>query len=163
MRIGARIRRIRLERSVTPEDLEAMTGLAKSLLTRLELGREVPTLAVLDTLAEALAVPVHIFFFDTAAQESTPRLTPRPALNELAEECGDPAASISLWNLTTPVIAAIKTRSRLPQRVRDRLSVRLRSPRASRQRDPGGDPSQGKLQRMRIEMKLLVASFFSWF
>ncbi len=92
MRMAARIRRIRLERWMTLEDVEAKTGITASLMARLEKGREVPTLEMLDTLAEALNVPVHVFFFDTPDPESTPRLTPRPALQELAEEClGAPA------------------------------------------------------------------------
>jgi transcriptional regulator with XRE-family HTH domain len=85
MRMAVRIQRIRLECSVTLEDLEAKTGLAKGLVARLEKGQEVPTLEMLDTLAQALDVPIHVFFYDTAARELTPRLTPRLALKELAE------------------------------------------------------------------------------
>jgi len=71
---------------MTLEDLEAKTGLARSLMTRLEKGREVPTLEMLDTLAGVLNVPVHVFFFDTPGPEATPRLTPRVAFKELVVE-----------------------------------------------------------------------------
>ena len=60
-------------------------------MTQLEKGREVPTLEMLDTLAGALNVPVYMFFFDMPEPESTPRLTPRPPLHELAEEWQGPA------------------------------------------------------------------------
>ena len=86
MRIAARIQRIRLERSMTLEDVEAKTGFTTSVVTRLEKGREVPTLEVLDTLAAALNVPVHMFFFDPSDPQPTPRLTPRLGFQELAEE-----------------------------------------------------------------------------
>jgi transcriptional regulator with XRE-family HTH domain len=87
MRMAVRIQRIRLGCSMTLEDVEAKTGLTESLMARLEKGREVPTLEMLDTLAGALNVPVHMFFFDTPKPESTPRLTPRVAFKELTEEC----------------------------------------------------------------------------
>jgi len=66
------------------EEVEAKTGLANSFMVRLEEGREVPTLQMLDTLAEALDVPIHVFFYDLAAPEPTPALTPPLALQELA-------------------------------------------------------------------------------
>jgi len=89
--MAARIQRIRLERSMTLEEVEAKTGLTTSFMARLEKGRDVPTLEMLDTLADALDVPVHVFFYDAAVPDLTPRLTPRPALKELAEECLGPA------------------------------------------------------------------------
>jgi transcriptional regulator with XRE-family HTH domain len=159
MRIAARIREIRLERSVTLEDLEAKTGFAKSLMARLEKGREVPTLAMLDTLARALDAPLYLFFFDTA-RESTPRLTRRRSLQELAAEYEDPAAPVSWSNF----IAGIKAWSGLILRAltRDKLMVSLESHRASQRRDARGDLSQGTLRRLKSEMKLLVASLLSW-
>ena len=94
MELAARIRRIRLQRSVTVEALDLKTGLTKRLLTRIEKGQEVPTLEMLDALAGALDVPVHVFFYDAAEPKLTPRLTPRPALQELAAEWLAPATSL---------------------------------------------------------------------
>jgi transcriptional regulator with XRE-family HTH domain len=91
MRMAARIQRIRLERSMTLEDVETTTGLTKTFMARLEKGREVPTLEMLDTLAGVLNVPVHMFFFDAPEPASMPRLAPRAALQELAEEWQGPA------------------------------------------------------------------------
>jgi len=84
MRVAARIQRIRLERSMSLEEVEAKTGLANSFMVRLEEGREVPTLEMLDTLAEGLDVPIHVFFYDLAVPEPTPALTSPLALQELA-------------------------------------------------------------------------------
>ena len=86
MRLAARIHQIRVERSLSLEDVAAGTGLAKSLIARVEQGQEVPTLKLLDTLAEVLGVPVHTFFYDDAEPAWTPRLSPRPTLKELTDE-----------------------------------------------------------------------------
>ncbi len=96
MTVAARIQRIRLQCSVSLEDLEAKTGFTRRLLARLEKGREVPTLEMLDTLAEALNVPIQVFFYDTAEPESAPRLALRPASKQLAEEWRRPAISLPL-------------------------------------------------------------------
>jgi transcriptional regulator with XRE-family HTH domain len=101
MRMAARIRRIRLQRSVSLEEVNAKTGLSKSFMARVEKGREVPTLEMLDTVAEALDVPIHVFFYDIAESKAAPRLTPPPGLKKLAEERRRPA---------TPILAAIRGR-----------------------------------------------------
>jgi len=74
MRMAERIQQIRLACWVTLEDVEAKTGFTKSQMVRLETGQEVPTLEMLDTLAEALDVPIFVFFYDTAEPKSAPRL-----------------------------------------------------------------------------------------
>jgi len=134
MRLAARIQRIRLQRSVTLEELEAKTNLPKRLMARLEKGQEVPTLAMLDALADALDVPVHRFFYDDGEPALTPRLTTRLTLRELAEEYPGPANQKGAFG------AAIKAWSGLAVRAvtRDRLLVRLRSQGANRQRDSQG-------------------------
>jgi transcriptional regulator with XRE-family HTH domain len=110
MRVAARIQRIRLQCSVSLEEVEAKTGLTKSFMARLEKGREIPTLEMLDTLAEALDVPIHVFFYDIAETESAPRLTPRPALKQLADEWRRPPTSVPLPSPKRPVLAASKGR-----------------------------------------------------
>ncbi len=82
MRMAERIQQIRLACWVTLEDVEAKTGFTKSQMVRLETGQEAPTLEMLDTLAEALDVPILVFFYDTAEPKSAPRLEPRLALKE---------------------------------------------------------------------------------
>jgi len=86
MRMAARIKRIRLARSVSLGAVEVKAGFAKGLMARLEAGQEVPPLATLDTLAEVLDVPLHVFFYDAEETGLTPRSAPRLTLQELAEE-----------------------------------------------------------------------------
>ncbi len=116
MRMGTRIERIRLERSVSLEYLDAKPGLAKGLMARLEKGREVPTLKMLDTLADALDVPVHRFFYDDGEVELTPRLATRPTLKEVAEESYRPATPVLLSKPKRSVLAAIRAWSGLAVR-----------------------------------------------
>lgn len=164
MRMAARIQRIRLQRSVTLEDLEAKTGLAKSLMVRLEKGQEVPTLEMLDTVGDALDVPIHVFFYDTTEPELTPRLTPRLSLKELAEEFHGPTSAL-LSNPKRSVPAAIKAWSGLAARAltRDRLQVDLRSHRTNHQREARGGSWTVSLRRVNCEMKLFLAPFFASF
>jgi transcriptional regulator with XRE-family HTH domain len=140
MRMADRIRQIRLERRVSPERLEAKTGLAKSLLTRLEKGQEVPTLQTLDSLADALGVPVHRFFYDDGEPPLTPRLTPRLAWKELTETCHGQASLVLLSKPTRWVLATIKALIAFAARALtlDRRLVSLRSHSANHQRDEQG-------------------------
>jgi len=117
--MAPRIQRIRLQRSLSFEEVEAKTGLTKSLIARPEKGQEVPKLEMLDTLAEALDVPIHVFFYDIAPPE--PRLTPRPALKELAEECDGPATAVLLPIPKSSVLAA--SRGRRVSRLRPSGSI----------------------------------------
>jgi transcriptional regulator with XRE-family HTH domain len=141
MRMAARIRQIRLELWVSLERLEAQTGLAKSLLARLEKGQEVPTLETLDSLADALGVPVHRFFYNDGEPALTPRLTPRLAWKELTETCHGQASSVLLSKPKRWVLATIKALIALAARALtlDRRLVSLRSQSANHQGDaPGG-------------------------
>jgi transcriptional regulator with XRE-family HTH domain len=85
MRIAERIKQIRHESVVSIEDFAAKTGLAKSLIARLENGQAVPTLEMLEDLADAAGVPVYRFFFDDVQLVRTPKLTPRVTWKELLE------------------------------------------------------------------------------
>lgn len=53
-----RIREVRKRAGLTQEELAARSGLTQSHLSRLELGKYVPTLTTLERLARALKVPV---------------------------------------------------------------------------------------------------------
>jgi len=151
--MAARIQRIRLERSVSLEYVEAKTGLATGLLARLEKGREVPTLETLDILADALDVPVHRFFYDDGDLNLTPNLGTRFTLKEVADDCYGPATAVLLSRPRRSVLAVIKAWSGLAVRAvtRDTLLVSLRSHRSNHQRDAQGNarrssnaPSQGR-------------------
>jgi len=136
MRIAARIKRIRLERSLSLEYLDAKPGLGRGLVARLEEGREVPTRETLDILADALDVPVYSFFYDDGELELTPRLGTRLTLKELTEDCRGPAPSLLLSRPKRSVLTAINAWSGLAVRAvtRDRPLASPWSHRASRQR-----------------------------
>ncbi len=53
-----RIREARKRAGLTQEELAARAGLTQSHLSRLELGKYVPTLATLERLARALRIPL---------------------------------------------------------------------------------------------------------
>ena len=114
---------MRLDRSVSLEEVEARTGLAKSLIARLENGQEVPTLEMLDTLAEGLRFPVHAFFYDGTGPPSTPRLTRRPSWNEFAEGCSHRAAPVRLTKPKGLVRAVLQALSGLEARVRGQRQI----------------------------------------
>lgn len=84
MRIAHRFRMIRLERSRSIESVEVQARFEKGFLARLENGQQVPSLENLQRLAVVLDVPVHRFFFADGEAISTPHLTPRLSLDDLA-------------------------------------------------------------------------------
>jgi transcriptional regulator with XRE-family HTH domain len=84
MRIARRIRAIRLEHSRSIEITEAKAGFEKGLLVRLESGQQIPSMENLQRLAVVLGVPVHGLFFSDGEPISTPYLTPRLSLDDLA-------------------------------------------------------------------------------
>jgi len=86
--IARRIRATRLEQSWSIDALEAEAGLARGLLSRLEDGKDAPSMAMLEKLAEILGVPVCKFFFKSGEPLLTPWLAPRPSLEDLATKAG---------------------------------------------------------------------------
>jgi transcriptional regulator with XRE-family HTH domain len=63
-RVGARIRRLRLGRSMGLVELGRHTGLSASLLSKLETGRNLPTLPTLQRIAMVFSVGLEHFFRD---------------------------------------------------------------------------------------------------
>lgn len=61
-RIGAKIRRLRLGRSMGLVELGRHTGLSASLLSKLETGRSLPTLPTLQRIAMVFSVGLDHFF-----------------------------------------------------------------------------------------------------
>lgn len=56
--LGARVRRVRLERGLTLRDTERQTGVSRSMLSKIERGRASPTATVLGKLAEGLKISI---------------------------------------------------------------------------------------------------------
>jgi transcriptional regulator with XRE-family HTH domain len=83
MRIGRRVRELRIQTLFSLRDLAERTGLTASFIRRLEDGCEVPTYETLETLAGALDVDLCQLFYGEGEPVQTPRLSTRPTLEEL--------------------------------------------------------------------------------
>jgi len=83
MAIGLRIRQLREEKGMSQGDIEEITGLLRSYVSRVENGHTVPSLETLERFAAALAVPVYRFFYTGDDPPATPNLTPRATTSEL--------------------------------------------------------------------------------
>ena len=88
MVIGKRLRNLREQKGLSQGDVEHASGLLRCYISRVEHGRTVPSLDTLERFAAALDVPLYKFFQADNDLTATPHLTPRPSLEELAEEDG---------------------------------------------------------------------------
>jgi transcriptional regulator with XRE-family HTH domain len=85
MPFASRIHQVRLEHSLSLDELAVRAGLSPSLLASFENGQEVPALEVFDRLAGVMGVPVERFFYDHKDSNLTPLLTPRVTWQELVD------------------------------------------------------------------------------
>jgi transcriptional regulator with XRE-family HTH domain len=102
MQIATRMRQVRLERSLSLEELSRRTGLSVSLLDRFENGQDIPSLEMFDDLARAEGVPVESLFYGDPDSKLTPWLSERLSLQQLAEG----------WRHTMPTLKALLPASR---------------------------------------------------
>jgi transcriptional regulator with XRE-family HTH domain len=84
MRIGARLRQLRVEKGLSQGDIEAATGLLRCYTSRVENGHTVPSLETLERFAAALDIPLFMLFYEGTGQPATPALTERPSPEEAA-------------------------------------------------------------------------------
>jgi len=68
--IGATIRELRLERSMSQGDIEKRTGLLRCYLSRVENGHTVPSLETLQKIASALEIPLGQFFSEEVVKDA---------------------------------------------------------------------------------------------
>jgi transcriptional regulator with XRE-family HTH domain len=78
MVLSERLRLIREQKKMTQGDIEKITGLKRSYVSRLEHGRTVPSLATLEKFAGALQVPLYHFFYE--GEKPPDRMSFPPAL-----------------------------------------------------------------------------------
>jgi len=108
-RIGQRIRELRLQNSLSRSQLAAKAQLKARYISRLEDGHEIPDCATLRVLARALSVPLYRLFCAGEKPLPTPRLTPRPTLDELVvEECARGKANSIFGTIYTMVLSQIE-------------------------------------------------------
>ncbi len=86
MLIGQRIRQLREQKNLSQGDVEKASGLLRCYISRVEHGHTVPSLETMEKFAAALDVPLYRLFYTGEDPPSTPHLTPRRTLEELAEE-----------------------------------------------------------------------------
>jgi transcriptional regulator with XRE-family HTH domain len=72
MKLGRKIKDIRTAKGMSQEELEAKSGVARSVIQRLESGKANPTMNSLEPLAKALGVSVQIGF---GVSSSTPKIS----------------------------------------------------------------------------------------
>jgi transcriptional regulator with XRE-family HTH domain len=84
MPIGLRIRQLREEKGMSQGDIEEMTGLLRSYVSRVENGHTIPSLETLERFGAALGVPVYRFFYEGDNPPATPNLTPHETISEVA-------------------------------------------------------------------------------
>ena len=84
MKIGSRIRALRIECNLSQEDIEKRTGLLRCYISRVENGHTVPSVPTLEKLASALSVSLPDLFHGVAHFSEAPRLPQsRYASNEI--------------------------------------------------------------------------------
>ena len=86
MIIGQRLRQLREEKGLSQGDIEKASGLLRCYISRVENGHTVPSLDTLERFAVALDVPLYWLFYSGGGTPSTPHLTPRQTLEELADQ-----------------------------------------------------------------------------
>jgi len=86
MRIAHQIRTLRVEQSLSVDDLALKGGFDPAALRRLENGEEAPTLEVIETLAAVLRVPLYRLFYDGDTPPPFPNLRPLVTMRELLRE-----------------------------------------------------------------------------
>ena len=105
MLIGERLRQLREQKGFSQGDIEKASGLLRCYISRVEHGHTVPSLETLERFAAALDVPLYRLFYTGEDLPSTPNLTPRKTLEELADDSGPSASDARLLLKLKGVIA----------------------------------------------------------
>jgi transcriptional regulator with XRE-family HTH domain len=82
MFIGQRVKRLREHKGLSQGDLERLSGMLRTYISRVENGHSVPSLDTLERFATALNVPLYQFFCETEGSTQTPNLPPRDGARE---------------------------------------------------------------------------------
>lgn len=83
MMIGDRLRIIRKKRQLTLGNLKNLTGLSSAYLTRVEKGKELPSLDAVEKLAHALGVSMHRILYGEEDPPALPNLPNRLTTDDI--------------------------------------------------------------------------------
>ena len=86
--VGENIRRIRQERGLTQEELALMSSLSQGYINQLESGKRKFTQKTLTAIAEALDIPLYVFFKEEEEQrrkEKPDTYAIRPTFREMVK------------------------------------------------------------------------------
>ena len=84
MRLVERFRAIREAKSLSAQEVESRAGLAASYVCEVENGTIVPTLAVWESLAAALEIPLAELFYEREALPELSNLPGRKTADDIA-------------------------------------------------------------------------------
>jgi transcriptional regulator with XRE-family HTH domain len=83
MFVDERIRSIREKQKISQPEAAARAGFSSTFLARVETGRTVPTVEELQQIARALAVPLHLLFYDPARRLPFRNLSPGVSADDI--------------------------------------------------------------------------------
>lgn len=101
--VGARLRRLRMQRNVTLTSLAEATGISKSTLSRLESGQRRPSLELLLPLAQAYHVPLEELVGAPEVGDPRIRLKPRKANGRTVVPLTRQPGGRQAWKIIIPV------------------------------------------------------------
>ncbi|WP_427131241.1 helix-turn-helix domain-containing protein [Pseudarthrobacter sp. S9] len=102
--VGARLKRLRMQRGVTLTSLAAATGISKSTLSRLETGQRRPSLELLLPLAQAYHVPLEDLVGAPEVGDPRIRLKPRRANGRTVVPLTRQPGGLQAWKIVIPTV-----------------------------------------------------------
>lgn len=104
--VGARLKRLRMQRGVTLTALSAATGISKSTLSRLETGQRRPSLELLLPLAQAYRVPLEELVDAPEVGDPRIRLKPHKANGRTVVPLTRQPGGMQAWKIIIPISKA---------------------------------------------------------
>ena len=85
MFIGQKIRQLRERKGLSQGDVEAVSGMLRAYISRVEHGHTVPCLDTLERFAAALDVPLYQLFCEGESGPAAPNLAPGETIEEFEQ------------------------------------------------------------------------------
>ena len=91
MLLGKRLRELREAKNLTQGDIEKATGLTRPYISRVENGRSVPGIEILERWARAFGMPLYQLMYDGEKPPAPPKLWPAKQEEKLWGDSGHEA------------------------------------------------------------------------